>query len=661
MASIPPTVPLGPPPPYTATPMAAPPAPAPAPAPAPVNANFTLTDDETKWLKDNYLSIYYWTWEASKTEGIKKTWVDQTVLDPFIDNFNHTDRPRAGYLSGVYRVFTNASRRIHSGNAPVPLCPPGFIVPESVADELPTPTSDPEPEGNNSSLPGRATWGKNEWRLANAEAVAGNGRQNAPGQNRGAALRGYSRAMTDGWNNLTEIQQAYWNALANEKNEARCAKPPPEHIADNQSNASDYVYASLGGLVGNGWNQLGDVCFHVHIIIPQQDGTNRVEAVTVAGQKSSIHFKVPGHLQQQYEQSFLEPLRTFKELKPVEFDVEDAPASGSNGTPQASSGNTDESIHPAPSQDPVALPNIEDRNSTATDEDGCSSLVVTLLAATGTGNDSSDPIAPINAEMTSGNDTIISTEEHASQTSAGNLDDVEMANSNDIIIPNSATEAVPQTLTGDDSPEPGVQVEGKTSDGDGAVDPVSTVDTLAEQDPSIELAVSVETPNEERIATTSHQPNANGNTNIQLAHADQANDDTSTVNPRDLVLSNTPGTAIVDTNGASVVTPTINPDTPNNIPVAANIVTDIAPLQDAAAASSGPSTINDPPCERCTKYGSECVKATEKLCMECRKKKIRCSFNTNPRKRAASGMGPPPSEPGSSRSTRTTTKRVRTA
>ncbi|ESK83547.1 hypothetical protein Moror_11307 [Moniliophthora roreri MCA 2997] len=54
-----------------------------------------------------------------------------------------------------------------------------------------------------------------------------------------------------------------------------------------------------------------------HAVIPQPGGSNQIEGITVAGQRTSANFKVPDELQEKYEESFVAPLHAFKKLTPI--------------------------------------------------------------------------------------------------------------------------------------------------------------------------------------------------------------------------------------------------------------------------------------------------------------------------------------------------------
>ncbi|KAK7016789.1 hypothetical protein VNI00_018798 [Paramarasmius palmivorus] len=271
-----------------------------------------ISKTQRKWIEDQYLAEYYWKWEIAKEEGIKKHWVESTVLDPFIAHWNLQNKPRATLFERVYRVFLNTSGRIRSGGHAEPPCPDRFTVPaqapavtgpESEPDTsppsvtggtAPTPTEDETIPAS----PARATSGQNEWRIANSIAIAAQGRRNAPGAQRAGALEGWRKAYNDGWNALSEIQHEFWHAKARELNGERHTKPPCEHVLQ----------------------------------------------VTVVGQKSKVVFQVPEEYQEEYEHSFLEPLRNFKQLIPIDTSSSISTSDNSGHT----SGNNPDMPSPTP-------------------------------------------------------------------------------------------------------------------------------------------------------------------------------------------------------------------------------------------------------------------------------------------------------------------------
>uniref|UniRef100_A0A0W0FEC2 Uncharacterized protein n=1 Tax=Moniliophthora roreri TaxID=221103 RepID=A0A0W0FEC2_MONRR len=119
------------------------------------------------------------------------------------------------------------------------------------------------------------------------------------------------------WRNVPDDEKALWVKKANEKNEACTMKPPKEHIVENQENIGAWVSTALGQMIRDDWNQVGDVLFYVHALVPLPNREIRVEGVTVTAQKSRINFKVSDDLYSKYQESFLDPLHKFKKLKPI--------------------------------------------------------------------------------------------------------------------------------------------------------------------------------------------------------------------------------------------------------------------------------------------------------------------------------------------------------
>uniref|UniRef100_A0A0W0GE56 Uncharacterized protein n=1 Tax=Moniliophthora roreri TaxID=221103 RepID=A0A0W0GE56_MONRR len=420
--------------------------------PPPSYLSHKLTQEEKRWLETELLPIYWHTWEVAPYHDIKKTWVDENAIDRFMAHFGYAARvehPHAIFLDAVYHHLLNCSGHARCGERPKPPVPANFPGGQPTAPTPAPPTPTPLPTStptsvlapgmtplltttsvpalimvpgsmlvphispliseindttstapdtmgdlqgalpNSGSLP-RATWAQNEWCKEHVEEIRAEVCHCSSGTHGATALAAWRSTRDHMWNNLTEEERKVYEDEANKFNGGCTSMATPEDVLDNQNNIGSWVSACLGQLIGHGPNQVGDVLFHTHIVVPLPGGGNRIEGVTVAGYKSSANFKVPDNLHKQYEESYLAPLRSFKKLIPIIVPT--------------NSGSTSES--PVPSGSAMAHSNAETAPPLATIPPASSPEHQDLLAPSNSHVDNvSTPILMDNGiSITQGND-----------------------------------------------------------------------------------------------------------------------------------------------------------------------------------------------------------------------------------------------------------------
>ncbi|KAJ6557588.1 hypothetical protein B0H19DRAFT_118766 [Mycena capillaripes] len=87
--------------------------------------------------------------------------------------------------------------------------------------------------------------------------------------------------------------KAELDAEAKLKNDERRAKPPPEHIAQNQDNVYQSVNQSLRALMGDGWGGHGRMAFYIRGAMQDSDGHIRRFRCSVGPDRTVTAFVSP--------------------------------------------------------------------------------------------------------------------------------------------------------------------------------------------------------------------------------------------------------------------------------------------------------------------------------------------------------------------------------
>ncbi|KAK1220077.1 hypothetical protein PQX77_017176 [Marasmius sp. AFHP31] len=306
--------------------------------------------DHEKWLILNVWPKYWHTLEASDAphkKGTKKPWCLENVTNPFREQFSSAT-PRKVIHDALYRWCTNRAHKTHKGKKKIPVNPtqphvnPASSVPTApatntevtgaVADDATTSTTTSVPSQTQSQGPGTGLIGKDRDIISTSQAkpravtarrlyyekfkddvmktddIKTKVKARAPGARGGTYLAAWHAVVSEMYTQLSEDGKKVFEEEAETIIKDRMFKPPEDHIADNQELLEAFVYARLVAIIGDNWNQCGDVSFIVHAIKPSKDSSVDIEMITVTRDKQSP-FKVALQDKPQYHECFMNPLR----------------------------------------------------------------------------------------------------------------------------------------------------------------------------------------------------------------------------------------------------------------------------------------------------------------------------------------------------------------
>ncbi|KAK1221128.1 hypothetical protein PQX77_016066 [Marasmius sp. AFHP31] len=296
--------------------------------------------DHEKWLILNVWPKYWHTLETSdapQKKGIKKPWCLENVTDPFRTQFPSAT-PCEVVHDALYWWCTNRARETRKGKKTVPANPnqphtdPVSSVPTATATDgegtgadVNNATTSMTTLPSQSQRPGTGLIGEERDILSTSQAkpravtarklyyekfkgeVTAKVKARAPGTRGGAYLTAWHAVVSEMYSGLSEDEKKAFEEEAEGIYENRMFKLPEDHISDNQDLLEAFVFARLAAIIGDNWNQCGDVSFIVHAIKPSKDSGVDIEMITVTGDRQSP-FKVAPEDEPKYHECFMNPL-----------------------------------------------------------------------------------------------------------------------------------------------------------------------------------------------------------------------------------------------------------------------------------------------------------------------------------------------------------------